>query len=514
MAKLTTKKMMKELVNNGYVSKGENLSDAEIRKIYNQMIADEAAVKEIAMVKVICKNKLNVSGDTSETVKEFQNIDEAQSYAKDSAEYKSVLAVKIVNGDEVIDIKKEEETMETIKKLINLANGYDRFTCYIENYKQEKEAEACNERIMKNFIETAATIGIDITESDFSYIIRNTGTVYSSLTVEEAVNNLLKSKGVDLNNKEDDSMKPENNTANVTINPNNEETTMVKETIKHAIDKSKEAKDTLATRILNMDRAERLVYVWDIILHVTKTSDVLYIDKAELAQFLFDNDIISRMPGKNELKRTKRQEFVDILDTAVQNLIDAKVITPVNAVPVSVDDLDIAHDNAPQQIEYTDNMSMDILKKVIIQANTNHNRNFISDWMLTSIVSELIIGVPLKGKDENNNWVEFYKSFTDADKDNIKKIRNEFLKRSGFITVKNEVTHKTTGYIIPAKSLVYGRHTWLGVACVYHYKDKQTGEVTIYHVSRNGVKNVKTGIITPLDDAGYVKLDTVCTFKY
>lgn len=438
MAKLTIKKMHKELINNHYVSKGENLSDAEIKKLYNQMIADEAAVKE-------------------------------------------------------------EISMETtVQKLIDLANGYDRFTCYIENYKQEKEAEARNERIMKNFIETAASLGVNITERDFSYVITNTGTVYSSLTTEEAVNNLLTQKGIN-NNKEDDSME-----TNTTPTVNNNEAEVKEETVMN----------TLAERILNMGKTERLMYVWDIVIHVTKTSDELYIKKDMLAKFLYDNDIISRMPGKNELKRTKREVFVDILDTAVQNLVKAKVITPINAVPVSVDDLDITHGNTPQQIEYTDDMSMDILKRVIIQANTNHNRNFISDWMLTSIVSELIIGVPLKGKDENDNWVEFYKTFTDADKSNIKMIRNEFLKRSGFVTVKNEVTHKTTGYVIPAKSLVYGRHTWLGVACVYHYKDKTTGEVTVYHVSRNGVKNVKTGVVTPLDDAGYVKLDTVCTFKY
>lgn len=109
----------------------------------------------------------------------------------------------------------------------------------------------------------------------------------------------------------------------------------------------KNTTNNLATRILDKNRTERLVYVWEMILHVTKTTDELYIKKDELVQFLFDNDIISRMPSKNELKRTKRQEFVDILDTAVQNLIKNKVITPINAVPVG--DLEITHDNAPQQ---------------------------------------------------------------------------------------------------------------------------------------------------------------------
>lgn len=297
MAKLTIKKMYKELINNDYVSKGENLSDAEIKKLYEQMIADEAAVKE----------EISMKENRTSTINPNTTI-------------------------------KEEISMETtVQKLINLANGYDRFTCYIENYKQEKEAEARNERIMKNFIETAATIGIDITESDFSYVITNTGTVYSSLTTEEAVNNMLQEKGFNLN-KEDDSMKE--NIASVT---NHNETEVKEETIMNTA-------NTLAERILNMNRAERLMYVWDIILHVTKTSDELYIKKDELAQFLFDNDIISRSIGKNELKRTKRQELVDILDTAIQNLIKAKVITPINTAPVSVEELETIHNEPVKEV--------------------------------------------------------------------------------------------------------------------------------------------------------------------
>lgn len=107
---------------------------------------------------------------------------------------------------------------------------------------------------------------------------------------------------------------------NATINTtsNKEETTMMN--------------NTLATRTLNMNKTERLMYVHDCLANVTKTTDELYIKKEELAQFLFDNDIIGRCIGKNELKRTKRQELVDILNTAVQNLIDSKVITPVKVV--------------------------------------------------------------------------------------------------------------------------------------------------------------------------------------
>lgn len=116
----------------------------------------------------------------------------------------------------------------------------------------------------------------------------------------------------------EDSMKPENTTAiNLNANTNKEETTM---------------REDLATRTLNMNKTERLMYVHDCLVHVTKTTDELYIKKEELAQFLFDNDIIGRCIGKNELKRTRRQELVDVLNTAVQNLINNKVVTPVKVV--------------------------------------------------------------------------------------------------------------------------------------------------------------------------------------
>lgn len=210
-----------------------------------------------------------------------------------------------------------------IQKLVSLAHHYDRFTCYIENYRQEQEAEKRNEEIVAEFIETAEMIGVSVSNTDFFKITNATGTVYSKITVEEAVNNMLQEKGFELNNNKEEEIMSETTNTTATIN---NETTIKEET----------TMTTLAERTLNMNKTERLVYVWDIIIHVTKTSDELYIKKEELAQFLFDNDIISRMPGKNELKKTKRQEFVDILDTAVQNLIKNKVITPINAVPVEI----------------------------------------------------------------------------------------------------------------------------------------------------------------------------------
>lgn len=155
-------------------------------------------------------------------------------------------------------------------------------------------------------------------------------------------------------------------------------------------------------------------------------------------------------------------------------------------------------------VEFNDGLATKILEKVIYQADTNKAHNFISDWMLTSIISELIIGLPLKDKD-----VEHYKTFTDEQKKNLVEIRKAFIKRAKLVAKYNN--SKVTGYYIPAKMLVWGRHKYLGVACVYRFMsgNKVAAE---YHVSLNGIKNVATGAITALDDNAYATLDSKCVF--
>ena len=518
-------------------------------------------------------------------------------------------------------------TNNTIQELINLANNYDRFTAYIDNYRQQREAEQANERITKEFIEAARLLGINATSSDFYMITSSTGATYSKLTVEEAVYKFLQEKGY----KEEETMKTERNNmceTCVNYNPNEDSLTCQacgedgisywepkedsikpvtvpeKATLFHSPMIPKEEttmKKDLATITLNMNRNERLVYVWETVLNVTNTSDKLYIDKEKLAKFLFDNDIIQRQLSKKELKKTGRQELIDILDTAVQNLAKAGLITinkeeerEDNAMikttvdiinnPNTPDEviyeklreevamirttLDIINNpNTPDEVicekfreetgitvrelvkylfdylrekqaeeidkakvsvceqsekqavtvaepfvpvEYSKEIAGDILKKVIITANKNDSHNVISDWMLTSAVAEVVIGHPLKGKDENGKWTEFHLNFTEEQKENIKSIRVQFLRNNGFKPIKDK-DGKTTSYIIPAKLLVYGRHKWLGLDCIYHFIDKNNN-VTVYHVSLSGIKNAKTGTITPLSDDAYNKLDTVCRF--
>lgn len=492
---MTTKKMMQELKNHGYFF-NRPLSDEEIRKEYQDTLID------------------------------LQVIEAANSGMNPSD------AIKMV-----FNAKQEEETMKTERN--NMCE-----TCV--NYNQNEDSLTCQ------------ACGED---------------------------------GVSYWEPKEDSIKP------VTIPE--------KATLFHSPMISKEEttmKKDLATIILNMNRNERLVYVWETVLNVTNTSDELYIDKETLATFLYDNDIIQHKLSKKELKRTSRPKLIDILDTAVNNLAKAGLITinkeedkkeEVAMIKTTVDiinnpntpdeviyeklreevamirtTLDIINNpNTPDEVicekfreetgitvrelvkylfdylrekqaeeidkakvsiceqseeqsvtavepfvpvEYSKEVAGDILKKVIITANKNDSHNVISNWMLKSAVAEVVTGHPLKGKDENGKWTEFHLNFTEEQKENIETIKVQFLKNNGFKPIKDK-QGETTSYIIPAKLLVYGRHIILGVACIYHFIDKNNN-VTVYHVSLNGIKNVKTGAITPLSDDAYNKLDTVCKF--
>lgn len=201
-----------------------------------------------------------------------------------------------------------------------------------------------------------------------------------------------------------------------------------------------------------------------------------------------------------------------VIITKLQEYINQNAKEESNAV--SVGDLDITHDNAPESIEestfvsveFNDGLATKILEKVIYQADTNRAHNFISDWMLTSIISELIIGLPLKDKDTG---FEYHKTFTDEQRKNLIEIRKAFIERTKLIAkYKNS---KITGYYIPSKMLVWGRHKYLGVACVYRFmsNNKVAAE---YRVSLNGIKNIATGVITALNDDAYATLDSKCVF--
>ena len=290
--------------------------------------------------------------------------------------------------------------------------------------------------------------------------------------------------------KEESTMK---NNTNTTVTNNS--TTVVKEEI------------TMKTREFTL---EELVQV---LTDNQKVQDAEYIKKDDLRVILnqqFELGFNNRAT-RTEMIDTVMTMYKDSLDIADEIAYGNIIVEENNASDsVSVGDLDITHDNAPKSIEeesevkLTDELATKILEKMIRQADTNRAHNFISDWMLTSIISELVIGHPLKDKGH-----EYYKSFTAEQKKILVDIRKAFINKASLIAKTNN--GKVTGYYIPAKILVWGRHIYLGVACVYRYvnNNKIFAE---YHVSLNGIKNTATGNITALDDAAYETLDTKCVF--
>ena len=233
-------------------------------------------------------------------------------------------------------------------------------------------------------------------------------------------------------------------------------------------------------------------------------------------------DLISEVMGNRpNTEKKSRDVLIEALLLIHHNLTINEAVVEDKPF-VAVGDLAITNDNAPSNlvnnklvddttstttqldVVFDNKLAMTILKNIILQADKNSQHNFISDWMLTSVISELTIGYPLKGKDKNGNWVEFYKTFTKEQEGVIDKIRSEFLTKSKFVPKID--SGEVKGYHIPAKSLVYGRHMWLNKACVYKFKDVE------YHVSLNGIKNTKTGNITKLSDDAYSTLDSKCIF--
>lgn len=268
--------------------------------------------------------------------------------------------------------------------------------------------------------------------------------------------------------------------------------------------------------VIVMTREERIKDMAQRIEDIRLTSDEGYVTKDMMV------DLISEVMGNRpNPKKHKRNELADIIFDIYHNLEENKTVTEDKPF-VTVGDLAITNDNAPSNlvnnqliddttstttlsdVVFDDKLAMTILKNIILQADKNSQHNFISDWMLTSIISELTIGYPLKGKDKNNKWQEFYKTFDKEQKSIIAKIRYQFIQKSKFVPSMNG--GKVTGYHIPAKSLVYGRHMWLNKACVYKFHDIE------YHVSLNGIKNTKTGNITKLSDDAYATLDSKCVF--
>jgi hypothetical protein len=413
-----------------------------------------------------------------------------------------------------------------IKELVNIANQYDWYIGYIDNGRQYERAKEINAQIEKEFVQAAAQHGIEIKKGEFYDYFSPNG----SRTTEEAIEKLINEK---LNNKEEEIMSTTNNNQNTThqvictdhayYDEKSAPFTGTKEQCEEYVKQrftstdaelgltsyevvpiSKEnttttnqevatmKKETLATRILNMGKTERLMYVWDIILHVTKTSHELYIDKGELAQFLFDNDIICRCLGKNELKRTKRQDLVDILDVAVQGLMKAKIITPVKTATT-----DNNQDGAIRSIIATCCNTQWLNKKQVA-------KNYISDFMLESCINRTLHGKWTKYYD-NKSYVD--NTFTDEQKAATQEMKARLLAGPYFTPYKDK------GYVIKAEYLAWFYETQLNAHLVYRFtfKDAAKGYID-YRIDRANktVINLKNNKVSPID---WDKINTTLNFN-
>lgn len=442
------------------------------------------------------------------------------------------------NNDNTMD--KEEITMtnEMIKEMKKLARKYDAFTHYIDDCGQREEAEKHNKILAVKFVEVANKMGINATVNDLYEIISNDSDSFdesieiyiksheikvlsTTLTQENGeltfvelspeqkleISKVLDSQLKDVNYS---SWFEEENgifklyTAWVDEDPTVEEEYYFDDNnklveVKEETTMKNNTNNTVTNNSATVEKEEFTMK--ELVKRITenkKVHDKGYIDRPTL------KTIMNEQFGFNFSNRSTRTEMVEAL---MNKYKDSLKVADEN----TVEDSNITHDNAsepieesPATVELNDELATKILKKVIYQANTNRAHNFISDWMLTSIISELIIGLPLKDK-----GVEHYKTFTAEQKKNLAEIRKAFIMKAKLIAKYNN--SKITGYYIPAKILVWGRHIYLGVACVYRFMsgNKVAAE---YHVSLNGIKNIATGNIAELDDAAYETLDTKCVF--
>ena len=235
-------------------------------------------------------------------------------------------------------------------------------------------------------------------------------------------------------NKEESTM---NKTNNTTVT-NNSTTTK-----KEVITMTNEMIKVLDT----MDKTMQLVQVLEW-CDIKNVHDVCYVKKDVLAQFLFDKDLIGHQLSKRELKKITRDELIANLRSAVDNLTNAGVITPVIPVAevVSVGDLSITSDRIYHDdtiIEKAVNPTPDdakaltyrLMHKIGDHAINNRKKGFgttVSAWMLCAYILEVKYGMThLKGHEHE---------VTDEMKETVKNVR-KWLIDNGYIktvTFKDE----------------------------------------------------------------------------
>ena len=475
--------------------------------------------------------------------------------------YKTTKEEIIMENTTTVETAKEEEII-MIKEMKKLAKSYDCFTHCIDDYSQQKEAESHNRKLATKFVEVANKMGINATENDLyeiassdksideaieAYIKSHEIRVVSSTLTEQngeltfvelspeqkiQISDVLDDQLQDINYSswfeeengvfklyggwvdEDSAVKEEyyfNGDRLIKIESEeidmNNNATAVKEEITM---KTNNTTEVVKENIIMTRTVQELI---DDALNIKKISNKRYVTRLML------RNKYKELTG--EIIRDKRsgmikklQEYIESNTVIEDNFCNDKAPVEIKEEPESVIAGDFCRDKAPEFIEeptleLNQDMASKILEKVIRQADTNKSKNFISNWMLTSAISEVLFGTPLKEK-KNGKVIEHWKGFSKEQNVTLALIHREFISKSGFVAKRKDGT--IVGYTIPAKVLVWGRHKYLNKVCIYKVVDKYGKPLAEYLVSVNGIKNTATGKMIPLTADDYNTLDTKCVF--
>lgn len=350
-----------------------------------------------------------------------------------------------------------------IQELINLACQYDKYTMYIDNYRQQLQAEKRNEEIEKEFIELAATIGLTVTKSDFFCIT----TPSHGCSTSDSVTKFLTDNGYI--KKEDDSMAT---TTTTTVNETEiikEETTMKKTNV-HATDYMSKDKIREELKALGV----------------------------ELSNSKFKN---TKRDALLEILEAKKAEAAPVTDTDKP----AMPIAPVSA-GVSVGDLPGTMDNAPSNdiskesevlpetvaetvYQFTRAQCTQVLGRILMDSTAQEVFGTVSDYILHSHVAKVLFNKTMNVV-KNGKFTKEKTVFSDTETAAI----NEFIHKlcaHGYITlnesgksyslsdeIKNKKgvwKHEPTGteYIVDYKT---GRFAKRGSTTIYNLRDKTNGK--------------------------------------
>lgn len=188
------------------------------------------------------------------------------------------------------------------------------------------------------------------------------------------------------------------------------------------------------TTMKNMSLNERLIAMDKQLAQNPKTSDDGYVKKDTLAKFLYDNHLVEKNFSTKELRSIKRQELVEILSTAVHNLVAAGRIDVE-----TIADVPVAEAKATAKEQYS-------LFCYFVKTNAQQNKDkgygyCVSAYMLCAHVLKAAYGLKkLKGNEDK---------VTNEQREKVKEVRNFMIHKGHLKPVTwsyNNVTYYSPEY--------------------------------------------------------------------